>query len=97
MALIYPAAALAGIWVLGGYAHDLKREASRKEEMEMMREDPPPIFGAIGHIKDYGLASDLRLFRSVREDRDVQGAKIFWVDYGNGQLVQQYFDPRLLL
>jgi len=55
-----------------------------------------PFYGAVGHIKQQTFADHSR-FVSVTEDRDVQGARIFWVDYGNGQRVQQYNDPRVWL
>lgn len=99
MALVFPAIALTGFWALAGYAHNAKRTA--EEAAKVPAEDPmrqEPFRGPVGHIKDFGIFADTRgQFRSVREDVDVQGARIFWVDYGNGQLVQQYFDPRILL
>ena len=99
MALLFPAAAAgAAAWVLLGYAHGVRRDAIK--EVENSSQEPAvkePFFGAIGHVKDHLFADTRGLFVSVQEDVDVQGARIFWVDYGNGQRVQQYFDPRILL
>lgn len=56
-----------------------------------------PFQGAVGHIKDRIFADTRGLFVSVQEDVDVNGARIYWVDYGNGQRVCQYFDPRIVV
>lgn len=99
MALLFPAAAAASAaWALLGYAHAVRRDAVK--EVENSSQDPEvkePFQGAIGHAKQHLFADTRGLFTSVQEDVDVQGARIFWVDYGNGQRVQQYFDPRILL
>ena len=57
-----------------------------------------PFHGAWGHIRNYGAFVDNRgRFESVEETLDVDGAKVFLVDYGNGQRVLQYHDPRIQL
>lgn len=98
MALLLPAAAAAATsWYLLGYAHAVRRDAILAEENKS--QDPQvkePFQGAIGHIRDRIFAPTRDMFTSVQEDVDVNGARIFFVDYGNGQRVVQYFDPRIL-
>jgi len=83
------------MWALGGYAHDAMRQA-RAQATKAVPLEPLPFNGPIGHIKDYLLTSDDRFFSDVQEDRDAQGARIFWVTYASGQRVQQYQDPRII-
>lgn len=88
----------AGSWFLVSYAHSMKRDA--RLEQEKAAQVPiaeEPFQGAVGHIKDRIFADNRGIFTSVQEDYDVNGARIFFVDYGNGQRVVQYFDPRILL
>lgn len=86
------------LWGLGSYAYSLKQRASMPIELES--NDPlvkEPFQGAIGHIKQYAMTATRGRFRSVQETVDCQGATIFLVDYGNGEKVVQYIDPRILL
>jgi hypothetical protein len=95
---LFPLAVVgAAAWLGVGSLYDMQRAAAVPPENSS--QDPAvkePFQGAIGHIKQQ-TAADHSRFVSVTEDRDVQGARIFWVDYGNGQRVQQYYDPRIWL
>lgn len=94
------AAAAAGTWLFSAYTYDLKDKAS--VPVELASDDPQvtdPFYGAVGHISKYSASPIIErgTFRSVQENVDIKGARIFLVDYGNGQRVVQYYDPRLLL
>ncbi len=95
MSLFPVAVAGGGAWLIWAVLQDMKRNAAESLENSGL-EEAEPFQGAVGHIKQQTFADHTR-FISVTEDRDVQGARIFWVDYGNGQRVQQYFDPRVWL
>jgi hypothetical protein len=92
---LFPVAVVGGLsWLALSSLYDMQQSA--RVPPENWSQDPAvkePFQGAIGHISQQSFADHTR-FVSVVEDRDVQGAVIFWVDYGNGQRVQQYFDPR---
>lgn len=70
--------------------------------IELASDDPQvadPFYGAIGHVSTISGSPLIErgTFRSMQESVDVKGARIFLVDYGNGQRIVQYYDPRLLL
>jgi hypothetical protein len=97
MSLLPLAVAGTGAWLIASSLYDMKQALVVPPENSS--QDPAvkePFQGAVGHIKQQTFADHSR-FVSVVEDRDVQGARIFWVDYGNGQRVQQYNDPRVWL
>ena len=95
---LFPLAVVgAAAWLGASSLYDMQQAAVVPPENSS--QDPAvkePFQGAVGHIKQQTFADHTR-FVSVVEDRDVQGARIFWVDYGNGQRVQQYNDPRVWL
>jgi len=94
---LFPVAVFgAGAWLAFGSLYDMQRAAIPQENSSQDPAVKEPFQGAVGHIKQQTFADHSR-FVSVVEDRDVQGARIFWVDYGNGQRVQQYNDPRIWL
>lgn len=99
MSLLLPALAATGVWLLGARSYDLKQRANVPLENASQESDvKEPFQGAWGHIRNFGIFTPTRgRFRSVTEDYDVNGAKIFLVDYGNGQRVVQYQDPRIEL
>lgn len=97
----FPLVAGAGaLWMFSAYQYDLKQKADMP--IELATEDPEvkePFYGGIGSISQLSGSAvlDRGTFKSVREDVDTNGARIFLVDYGNGQRIVQYYDPRLLL
>lgn len=97
MSLLLPALAGGGLWLAYGQVSSMKKEAVKKATAEMEAQLPPPYQGAVGHIKDRIFADTRGRFVRMREDIDERGAQIFLVDYGNGQEVVQYVDPRILL
>jgi len=98
MAVFFPAAATGALWLVGSYSHYLQREAkAQANAANNVPNTPEPFQQAVGDIRSRGAFCDNRTFVSVTEDRDPQGARIFFVDYGNGQRVRQYIDPRILL
>lgn len=96
MAFIIPlGVAATGALYATAVALDWKRQTQTAvENASQMSEEKEPFQGAIGHFRSRTGADNLR-FVSVSEDYDVQGAKQFLVDYGNGQRVVQYHDPRI--
>ena len=80
------------VWLAVGLLDRMQRDSTADDQV--WRENTAPFQGAIGHIRQQTFADHSR-FVSVQEDTDAQGARIFFVDYGNGQLCQQYFDPRI--
>lgn len=84
---------------MGAKSYDLYQRANVPVSNHSQDSDTKePFRGAWGHIKNYGWNVDNRnRFVSVQEDYDVDGARVFYVDYGNGQRVIQYHDPRIQL
>jgi hypothetical protein len=77
---------------------DLKVKANTP--VELHSQDPATKSAYQGHYTDPKKvwATDTRgRFHSVTEDMDVNGSRIFLVDYGNGSKVVQWLDPRILL
>lgn len=100
MSLLIPAVAATGLWYACATALDMKKRAQTL--MENTEEQAPgvtqaPFWAPTGHISERLFADTRGRFTRVREDIDHLGAKIFLVDYGNGQEVIQYVDPRELL
>ena len=92
-------ASASAFWALGSYTYDLKNKADVPVELateDSQQKDPSQ--GAIGHISSLSGSAllDRGTFRSMQRNVDTNGADIFLVDYGNGQRVVQYHDPRLL-
>jgi hypothetical protein len=97
MSLVPLAIAGTGAVLLYAVLADMKRTVDVPPENQSQDAAiKEPFQGAIGHIKDQSFVDHTR-FVSVEESRDMQGARIFFVDYGNGQRVQQYYDPRYWL
>lgn len=96
MSLIVPGILASGLWAAGSYVHSLKRVRDAPAELE--QPDPEPFQGAMAHIKQWAGSDAVRrgLFRSVRQDIDLDGSTVYLVDYGNGSLVKQWIDPRIL-
>lgn len=77
------------------YTWNLKRQAEAEATAEANR-----VFNTL--TPEEGIwrpafdrwGSDNMRFKSVVEATDVQGARVFLVDYGNGSKVIQYNDPR---
>ena len=84
---------LGGTWALAGYIHQLARE---RDEPTVEVIDPRPFMGAYTPQKMYANTDTRGLFKSVQEDVDVNGARIFLVDYGTGSRTVCYADPRVL-
>lgn len=99
MALLYPAVAAAGVWALGSYTWNLKKgaQAAQNAEVDAQYQSPYPQQGQWMPIDQMFLANTRGRFRSVQESVDVQGAKIFLVDYGTGARTISYVDPRVVL
>jgi len=98
MALFYPAAALASAWIISAGAITARQIASEPIENASQKPDEKEAFqGAWCNPRDWTFADTRGRFHSVQESRDVRGARIFLVDYGNGSRVVQFFDPRILL
>jgi hypothetical protein len=99
MSLLLPAMAATAVWFYGAKSYDLQQRANVPMENASQESDTKePFRGAWGHIRNFGVFVNTRgRFVSVTEDYDVNGAKIFLVDYGNGQRVVQYQDPRIEL
>jgi len=98
MTLLLPVAAGAALWYGLAHSYNLKQRASVPIENHSQRSDvKEPFQGAWGSIKQYCNTDTRGRFVSVQEDFDVNGAKIFLVDYGNGARTIQYHDPRVLL
>ena len=99
MSLLLPAIAASALWYAGAKSYDVWRRANVPVENASQRSElKEPYRGAWGHISDYGVFTDNRgRFESVQEDVGVDGEQLFLVDYGNGQRVVQYHDPRILL
>ncbi len=84
--------------VLAAYTWDLKQKLNIPVEMAAQDSDvKQPFLGAMGHFRQWSGVDTRGRFRSVQETTDALGADIFLVDYGNGCLVTQYHDPRILL
>ncbi len=98
MTLLLPAVAGAALWYATAYSYNLKQRANTPIENASQSSDvKEPFQGAMDHVKNWMWADTRGRFVSVQEDFDVNGARIFLVDYGNGAKVTQYVDPRILL
>lgn len=92
------AAAAAGAWVYTAATLDWQNAHDAPiENVSQESDEKEPFRGAWGNAKEWFLAQTRGRFVSVAETTDVQGAPIFLVDYGNGQRVVQYHDPRIEL
>ena len=99
MSLLLPALGVSALWYGGAVALDWKQMAQtkvRNSQLDDSRADAP-YWGPTGHIQDRFFADTRGRFVAVREDVDELGARIFLVDYGNGQEVIQYVHPAVLL
>lgn len=96
MSLLLPALGVGALWYGGATLYQMKSDAVKKSQVPEDEEEGP-YWGPVGHIKDRFWADTRGRFVKVREDVDEKGAQIFWVDYGNGQEVLQFVDPRILL
>lgn len=98
MTLLLPFAAGAALWYGVAHSYNMKQKLSMPIEDTLQRSDmKSPTFGAYtDHGKYFGVLTRGQ-FVSVQEDFDVNGARIFLVDYGNGSKTIQYHDPRILL
>lgn len=97
MAALLPVAiAGAAAWYLFGTASDWKRSATTAHATATAPSERLTFNAPYGHIRDRMFAADGMHFESVIESEDVNGARIFLVNYGNDQLVTQYHDPRVL-
>ena len=92
----YALCAGSGAWVALSYTFDLRRKLSTPVEVQSQNEEDGEPWGGYGDIRNYAFINSNGRFRSVRETYDELGAKVFLVDYGNGQKVKQHFDPREL-
>lgn len=100
MSFAVPAAIVGAGLLYVSYGSNVRQETRDKvlqDQIDAQSEGEVPYQGAIGHVKSWWGADTRQRFVSVQEDVDTQGAKIFWVDYGNGQRVLQFHDPRVLL
>ncbi len=91
--------AASALWYVSAVSLDWQARAKTKVENSHL-DDPraqAPYWGPIGHISQRFFADTRGRFVSSREEVDELGARIFLVDYGNGQEVIQYVDPRILL
>jgi hypothetical protein len=85
-------------WLLAAKSIDMRARANEPEENKSQQSDEKePFQGAWEPVKQYWNSTTRWRFNKVVEDTDVQGAKIYIVDYGNGARTIQYHDPRLLL
>ncbi len=98
MALFVPVAITGAGLLMGAYTYNLRQKLNTPIDLASQQSDVKLAFqGPMGHISQW-IAVDTRgRFRSVQETTDALGADIFLVDYGNGCLVTQYTDPRILL
>ena len=94
MAHIAALAAAGGAWVYTAYSHDLYEKG--KQPVEQAPDKPPLHQGAWTHESQWRFAPTREQFVSVKEDVDVNGARIFLVDRGTGSNIVSYSDPRLL-
>lgn len=95
MSLIVPGILATGAWLGASYVYSLKQQ---RDAPVLVVADPEPFQGAMASIKQWSGSDSVRrgIFRSFRRDIDVDGSEIYLVDYGNGSLVKQYIDPRIL-
>jgi hypothetical protein len=92
------AAASAGAWLFTAQAYNYKQKQDVPLENKSQKSnEKEPYYGAWDHQRHWLRADTRGRFVKVVEDYDVQGAKIFLVDYGNGARVVQYNDPRIQL
>ncbi len=98
MSVLIPVVTAAGAWYYAAHTLTLRDKARTATELATQNyEKRAPLNGYYGSFKDYLFAPMRGRFRTVMEDIDVNGAKTFLVDYGNGQKVVQYHDPRIEL
>ncbi len=84
--------------LLAAHTYTLKQKLDMP--VELASQDPAEKLafqGTFGHISQRPWTDTRGRFRSVEVTTDALGADIFLVDYGNGCLVTQYHDPRILL
>lgn len=98
MSYFVPAIAGAALWSFAAYTWNLREQARARlvAEQNAVFASATPEEGVWRPAFDRWGADNVR-FKSVVETTDVQGAKVFLVDYGNGSKVIQYNDPRLYL
>lgn len=81
---------------MSAYTWDLKRQAALPKENEIGNAREPDQ-GRWRSANDQFLTPNRGRFLSVTESRDLQGARIFLVDYGTGAKTIEYKDPRIVL
>ncbi len=97
MSFFIPAVAGGAFWLFAAYTYNLKQKLNAPSVMPIGCEEHEPFYGPVGHVKDWWFVDTRGRFKSMQQDVDELGADFFWVDYGNGQKVKQYNDPRILL
>ncbi len=98
MTLLLPVAAGAALWYGLAKSYDMQQKAKVPVELASQRSDTKaPLEGRYRPASSVHQMQNQGRFVSVQEDHDVNGARIFLVDYGNGSQVIQYIDPRILL
>lgn len=93
MAHLVPLGAAAGAWIFGAYTWDLHNKANTPA---VPVEKAPLHQGTYTHQKQWVNADRRGQFVDVEEDVDVNGARIFLVDFGTGSRTVCYTDPRVL-
>lgn len=96
MALFAAAAVGAGVLLYAGTVDTTYKDlaaAKRASEESFAR---PLLEGQYSSFKKYAAADTRLRFVAVKEITDVNGARVFLVDYGTGGKVLQYHDPRVL-
>lgn len=96
MAFLLPAAAASAFWVFGAYTWSLKKQAELPAEDEIGQTNPPDQ-GQYEAPDKMTFAETRGRFKSVTETVDVQGARVFLVDWGTGAKSYLYRDPRIVL
>lgn len=87
------------MWLFAAYTYDLKQKLNVPLTQSDVQgpNEREPWFAPLGYISSWITVDNRQQFKSVQKDIDHLGADIFLVDYGNGQKVLQYHDPRILL
>lgn len=98
MSFAIPTVAAASLCAFTAWSWDLKRQAEARliAEANNQFDTKMPEEGIWRPASDRWGADNLR-FKSVLETTDVDGSRIFLVDYGQGSRVKQYNDPRVYL
>ena len=98
MSLLLPSIAASALWAFTAQSYSWQQKLNVPVENDSQEvEDKEPYQGAWDHVVHWTTVDTRGRFKSVKVDRDVQGATIFLVNYGNGARVVQYHDPRILL